>query len=144
VFDVLLVLVVKELGVLVLVDVALRRLVGQVFLLEGHCVHFTLGFLKLSLLALLLLQFALVLFNLACSFGSLGDVFLLLVLDFAELVKDVLVVKERVSKLFLEEISLQEPGDPLFDDGNLEDLVDGRASSGVTLEHHANKLVQLG
>lgn len=89
--DILLVLTVEHGRILVLVNVALRRLIWLLF-----------KFHLSQLLGLFL-----------CFLSSLLRR-LLVSLDLSELFKDVLVVKEGVSELLLEEVSLQESGNSIF------------------------------
>ena len=109
------VLIVEEARVVVLLHVLLGRLV------DIHVSHLLLGLLRLS--CLLISSF----FGFFCLF--LG-------LNFLKLVKDVLVVKKGVRELVHEGVTLQEAVDTTLDDWDLEQLVNSRSLSWVSLEHH--------
>lgn len=124
-FNVLLVLVVKELRVFVLLHIALRRLVG------GDTDLFKLA---LSLLKSLLSNFP-CLFCLAGRFCFFGFFHFLLLLHFFKFNKHVLVVENRVGKFIFKNFSTEELLYPPLNLGWFQYLVDCRPHSGIFLEH---------
>ena len=118
---ILLVLVVEHGRILVLVNVALRRLIWFLFKFQ---LRQPLG---LSL----------------CFFGSLFRL-LLVSLDLSELFKDVLVVQEGVGELLLEDVSLQESGNSIFKEGLLKELMDRWSLVRVLVQHHGHQVGHLG
>ena len=130
--QVFLVGIVKEVGVRVeLVHVALRWLVQIQF---GSSVSDLLGSLSLkSCYTLLLFQ---ILEFLIFSF-FLGS------LDLLELIEDVLVVKESVRELILEDVMGEVLAYSVFDALDLQKLVDGWSLGWVSLEHHGQQVRHL-
>jgi len=131
VFDVLIVLIVKEVRVFVFIHVGLWWLVG---VMDTQCFHLASKALFLQLLLFLSLEPC---FLLLLKFFC----FLLLVLlDAAEFIEDVLVVKQGVREFFLEDFTLKEALDSLLNGWNFKELMDGRSLSWVSSEHHAYEL----
>jgi len=140
VLNVLLVLVLEEFRILVEFLVALRGLVSS----QVHLLHFLLSLKLLHLSALLGSHLVLLRLDrglLLLLLVLLVD--LLLGLDAFELFKDILVVQEGVGELISEVSSVEELADAGLNEGVAQDLVDGRSSSGVSLEHVLNQLVEL-
>ena len=76
--------------------------------------------------------------GLLCS-SLLGFLFLLFgLLDFLELLEDILVVQERVRELVHEDIASQEALDTALNDGHLQQLMDSGSLGWVTLKHHGD------
>jgi hypothetical protein len=141
VFDVLLVLVLKELRILVEFLVALRWLIAS----QVHLLHLLLSFKLLHLSALFSSKFVLL------SFGSslllllfLVLIDLLLRLDTFELFKHILVVQEGVGELISEVSSIEELTNTGLNEGVAQDLVDSRSRSRVSLKHVLDELIKLG
>ena len=119
--DVLLVLTIEHGWILVLVNVALRWLIWLLF--QFHLSQL----LGLSL----------------CFFSSLLRNFLVS-LDLSELFKDILVVKEGVSELLLEEVGAQIFGNSVFKQWLLKELMDRWSLVRVLVEHHSDQVGNLG
>lgn len=70
-------------------------------------------------------------------------VFLFLILDILELFKNILVVQKSVGELISETCAVKELTDARFDKRVLQNLVNCRASSRVSLKHMLDQLVEL-
>lgn len=57
-----------------------------------------------------------------------------------ELVKNILVVQDRVREFIFEVIFVQEICDPIFNEINFENLVDRRTAAGVSFQHQAKEV----
>lgn len=141
VLDVLLVLVLKELGILVEFLVTLRWLIAS----KVHLLHLLLSLELLHLFALF--SSGLVLLSLDSSLlllllGLLIN--LLLGLDTLEFLKHVLVVKKSVREFISEVSTIEELTDAGFDERVSQDLVNSRSRSGISLKHVLNELIKLG
>ena len=109
---VLLILVIEEGWVIVLLHVLLRRLV------DIHVCHLVSGLLSSSFFCLFSLLFGL--------------------LDFLELLKDILVMQKRVRELIHEHVASQETLNTALNNGHLQQLVDSGSLGWVTLKHHCD------
>ena len=102
-----------------------------IVLLHERCwwlVNLHIGHLFLCLASLLLCGVFLFLFRLA------------LLLDTLKLIKDVLIVEKRVREFLPEDISLDKPFNSSLNHRHLEQLVNGRPLSWVTLQHHGEDI----
>ena len=128
VFHILIVFVVEKGRIFVFLHVAARRLVN---IQIGH-----------AIINLLLPLFELLL---ALSFlHSSLSLLLLLLLNFLELLENVLIMKQSVRKFLLKLISLQILCNARRDSRMFQQFVDGRSLLGVCFQHHANYLGHLG
>ena len=128
VFHILIVFVVEKGRIFVFLHVTARRLVNiQVCHAVINCL-------------LLLFELLLTLSFLHCPLSLL----LLLLLNFLELLKNVLIVEQSVRKLLLKLISLQVLRYSRRNSRMLQQLVNRGSLLGVCLQHHANYLGHLG